>query len=269
MPSSLIIGALVVAWLVVLVPMFARKRQEVVTTADSALAARVVRSGAACSRMEAHAMSEVADERDRMRSESVEEDGLTEELPLPEDGAGGYGDELAEDFMADDEPLEVVHADDLPGAPRRYRPGRGGFDPEAAEMDKLARYAHRRRAVFTLLLAAVASALFAAVAWQAAWWLHAVIDIGLVGYLTYLRRQVRIEEEIRQRRLARMRAARREYDGAEREQRTWESEVERSSSLPAQELAPGTAVVDLDDGDPEFDELEGPSSLSYRRAVGE
>src|SRR5439155_22490949 len=45
MPSSLIIVGLVLAWLVVLVPMIVRKRQEVARTADSALAARVVRSG--------------------------------------------------------------------------------------------------------------------------------------------------------------------------------------------------------------------------------
>ena len=45
MPSSLIFAALAAAWLVVLVPMFARRRQEVSKTTDSALAARVVRRG--------------------------------------------------------------------------------------------------------------------------------------------------------------------------------------------------------------------------------
>lgn len=45
MLSSLIFAALAAAWLVVLVPMFARRRQEVSKTTDSALAARVVRRG--------------------------------------------------------------------------------------------------------------------------------------------------------------------------------------------------------------------------------
>src|SRR4051794_14599551 len=45
MPSSVIIVALAAAWLVVLVPMVARRRQQGARTADSALAARVVRSG--------------------------------------------------------------------------------------------------------------------------------------------------------------------------------------------------------------------------------
>ena len=45
MPSSLVVVALVVAWLVVLVPMIVRKRQEVAKTGDSELGARVLRSG--------------------------------------------------------------------------------------------------------------------------------------------------------------------------------------------------------------------------------
>src|SRR5262245_6164468 len=42
-PSSLIFAALAGAWLVVLVPMVAKRRREVVRTAESALAARVLR----------------------------------------------------------------------------------------------------------------------------------------------------------------------------------------------------------------------------------
>ncbi|MGH3827517.1 MAG: gephyrin-like molybdotransferase receptor GlpR, partial [Pseudonocardiaceae bacterium] len=42
MPSSLIFAALAVAWLVVLVPMIAKRRQEVVRTTESALASRVL-----------------------------------------------------------------------------------------------------------------------------------------------------------------------------------------------------------------------------------
>src|SRR3954454_504430 len=57
MPSSVIVVALAAAWLVVLVPMVARRRQQVAHTADSALAARVVRSGRNEDR-EAFAMSE-------------------------------------------------------------------------------------------------------------------------------------------------------------------------------------------------------------------
>src|SRR5262250_3002450 len=45
MPSSLVFAALALAWLVILVPMVARRRREVVRTADSALASRVLHRG--------------------------------------------------------------------------------------------------------------------------------------------------------------------------------------------------------------------------------
>lgn len=298
MPTSLVIGALVVAWLVVLVPMVARRRQEVAKTADSVLAARVVRSGAARSRLEERAMPDTDQAKDthavRGGNETTIEanadgdsDGVTVELPLPHDA-----DPMAEDTRSEyhsgdggDEDLDVVHADDLPFPARRYKPGRGGFDPEAAEIDKQAKYARRRRIVLGMLIAAVATALFAAVAWTAMWWLQALIDIGLVGYLTYLRRQVRIEDDIRRRRMSRMRAARAEPEpGLRAEHHAPDKDVAgdapdtgtdggpslpRAARAPVSRHYPGTAVVDIDDGDPEFDELNGLDSLPYRKAAGE
>src|SRR3954468_10274541 len=98
MPSSLIIVGLVVAWLVVLVPMVARKRTEVARTADSD--ARNTRAGSTRGSME-------------------------EEYPMSD----ADDDELVDEFEADfDDDYEfdddVVH--------RPYRPGRGGFDAETA-----------------------------------------------------------------------------------------------------------------------------------------
>ena len=57
----------------------------------------------------------------------------------------------------------------------------------------------------------------AGLVWAGLWWLHAITDIALVGYLVYLRRQVRIEEDVRSRRLARLSAPREQgdYDEAE------------------------------------------------------
>src|SRR2546421_13064981 len=96
MPSSLIVVALGVAWLVVLVPMIVRKRQEIARTADSALAARVVHSGGA---------------------DELEEDPMTDVEDV---------DEAAPADEPDYEPeYAYVPADE----PRRYRPGRGGYRP--------------------------------------------------------------------------------------------------------------------------------------------
>src|SRR4051794_22875098 len=115
MPSSLIIVALVVAWLVVLVPMIVRKRQEIARTADSALAARVVRS------------AEDAEE-DPMRTAEPAVDSLDDSAEL----AAGQPEPEREDPGERDYDRVDERDHEAPpfeAAPRAYRPGRGGFDP--------------------------------------------------------------------------------------------------------------------------------------------
>ena len=170
MPSSLVFAALVLAWIVVLVPMVARRRQEVRRTADSALAARVLRRGDAA----------VA----RARPEEVPA------MPAKPDHD--------EDYRGYDQPQRDRH----------YRPGRGGYDPLAAELAARAKYAFRQRVVVFLLLAALATGLAGALVLPVCWWAHGGVDALLVAYLAYLRRQVRIEQEIRRRRLERARTRR-------------------------------------------------------------
>ncbi|HVW42970.1 MAG TPA: gephyrin-like molybdotransferase receptor GlpR [Amycolatopsis sp.] len=254
MPSSLIIVALAAAWLVVLVPMVARKRQAVAQTADTELAARVVRSGSG------------ADEGE----EEVVMSGPVTEVAEPEE-------------IVEEEPARSYEPSD-----RRYRPGRGGFDPEAAEIAARAKYSFRQRVVLLLIILAVVTAAGAGFLAGTLWWLHAAVDIGLVGYLGYLRRQVRIEDEIRLRRLARLNNTRarrpvtrrevvepeydEEYDDvpeeAPEEPRRELVGIERRPS-PASRLRGHAVVVDLDDEDPEFHELDDPGQLPFRRAVGE
>lgn len=242
MPSSLIVVALVVAWLVVLVPMIVRKRQEIARTADSALAARVVHSGGA---------------------EEVEEDPM--------------GD--AEDV--DEAPPAPVYeeAPRYDEAPRRYRPGRGGFDPEAAAVIARAKYAYRQRVVLAMIVGAVLTAIFAGIVFPLLWYAHGALDLTLVSYLAYLRRQVRIEQEIRERRLARMRSAARirahqvplpvESEEFEEDPPAYRSLASEMPAPPPLATPSGATVLDVDDEDPAFDEMETPDNLPYRRAAGE
>jgi hypothetical protein len=216
MPSSLVFAALALAWLVILVPMVARRRREVVRTADSALAARVLHRG-------------------------------------------GYP-RREEVFMSE--------SDD-----RRHRPGRGGFDPEAAELAARARYSFRQRIVLGLLLTALATGLLAGFAAPMLWWVHGFVDVSLVAYLVYLRRQVRIEADIRLRRALRAARARPSlprgaYRAAPADPEP-EPEPEPTPRLPTRPLIPGTLVVELDDEDPTFHELESESQPGYRRAAGQ
>jgi hypothetical protein len=163
---------------------------------------------------------------------------------------------------------------------RRYRPGRGGFDPEAAEIAARAKYAYRQRVVVALLVLAVATAAVAGFVWSMVWTANGLADVGLIGYLIYLRRQVRIEEEIRQRRLARYNNSRTtsvpEYDTIADEpiedievvSAARREVVERKPS-PTSRLRRHAVVVDLDDEDPAFHELDEPGTRPFRRASGE
>ncbi len=160
MPSSLIFAALAAAWLVVLVPMVAKRRQEVVRTAESALASRVLhRPGP---------------------SRAVHEQGQQVRM---------IGERIAQRESILDE--------------NRHRSGRGGYDPEVAAQLAREKYALRQRVVLGLAVAAVASLVLAYTVSSLLWWVHAALDVALVGYLGYLRRQVRIEDEVRRRRAAR------------------------------------------------------------------
>jgi hypothetical protein len=237
MPSSLIIVALVVAWLVVLVPMMARKRQE--------------------------SARSVGEEYDAMPD--AEYDDIHD---------------IDDDYFDEEEYVE-----------RPFRRGRGGYDPESAALVAQAKYAFRRRVVALLLVAAVASAVVAGVFYTPLWYGHAALDLLAVGYLTYLRRQVRIEEEIRGRRLARLQQVRRRRVTGPQPQQAEETpavaatpvaqeavttRVEVVDDRPAlpplprfeHHVRPGTIPVDSDDEDPVFVELDGLESLRYRGAVG-
>ena len=303
LPTSLIVVAIVFGWLVVLVPLIVRKRQAIARTADSALAARVVRSAEDGVREEV-AMPEVeaVDDTDNEHAtdhEAEPEDPRAEEFPA-EDFNATPNSEPRLDTADPDRDRDLVDAAEVeqgpPPAwphqadveePRRHRPGRGGFDPEAAAVAARAKYALRQRVVVSMLLLAIASAVTAATVMPMIWWAHGTIDAGLVGYLAYLRRQVRIEEEVRQRRLARMAQARRAQAHAaplphpQVEQHSPRSGLETpreryvsqepvtSRPAPPRTNIPGTVVVDLDDEDPAFDELQEPGSLRYRPAAGE
>ena len=196
------------------------------------------------------------------------------------------GADLDADEDYDDSQWRPVHSDDV-RAGRRYRPGRGGFDPEAAALAARAKYVRRQRIVLTMLFAAVATGLAGAFVTSLAWWVHGAVDLTLAGYLTYLRRQVRIEEDVRSRRLARLSGAREDqiddydYDRdapagddhlADESYADDEPEDDRRRDprrAPQPAHAANAVVVEIDDEDPMFDELDERTWEPYRRAVGE
>jgi membrane protein implicated in regulation of membrane protease activity len=183
--------------------------------------------------------------------------------------------------------------DDARFRPVPVRPGRGGFDPQADEQAKAYRYRRRRRIAMVLLAIAALCAVLGVLGLSLAWAGSAVAAVLLVLYLAYLRRQVRIEESIRQRRAARLERARQirpvyrasvaeqvrvhrtgglrrpvTDDEADEGYRVVSHARPSAASVPPAHYGPGV-VVDLDDDDPAFDDLEYYRPVTYRRAAGE
>ncbi|MEJ3659089.1 gephyrin-like molybdotransferase receptor GlpR [Actinomycetes bacterium KLBMP 9759] len=216
MPSSMIFAGLVVLWLLILVPAVARHRQEVARPSVAALSGRVLERPTRRQNQEVDAMDDAEREPEPVDDEHDEQ--TTPETPVEE----------TDD--PDDRRWERP--------PPRYRPGRGGYDPAAAEAAARARYAFRQRVVLTMLIAAVGTAITAAVALPDIWWIHVTIDIALVGYLIYLRRQVRLEEAIRERRASRMAGTRRPSAADDPELDEWARRGREATRQPVTDTTP-------------------------------
>lgn len=154
---------------------------------------------------------------------------------------------------------------------RRYRSGRGGYDPELAAQLAREKYAFRQRVVLGLAIGALVTLVLAYAVSGLLWWMHATLDVGTAGYLGYLRRQVRIEDEVRQRRAARLAGPRNSESHAGVPTEDVVHDVAEAFQEPVVPSVPHPTAValDLDDEDPMFDELRPIFQPLYRRAVGE
>ncbi|WP_182359739.1 divisome protein SepX/GlpR [Tomitella gaofuii] len=136
--------------------------------------------------------------------------------------------------------LDTVDSD---AAPRRT--GRGGFDPRADAIASAERYRTRQRVVLSMAGGIVVTAVFALLFLPLFWWGTAAFAGAVTLYLGYLRRQVRLEEQIRRRRMARLQKAR------------TQEQVDRRAraTVPGPPQRRGVVVLESDDGDPDFEHL--------------
>ncbi|WP_405160649.1 hypothetical protein OG203_30225 [Nocardia sp. NBC_01499] len=173
-----------------------------------------------------------------------------------------------DDYRTDEE-ADLEHAtrrtrddydpDDLDYVPTRR--GRGGFDPEADAIARAARYTFRQRAVLGLVLAGLLCGGLAVAMTPHFWWGCGLAGLVLIGYLTYLRKQVRIEEDIRRRRAARL--SRAEQLGEPRQTHASRAAMDRDT---ARALRRRSALLEVDDEDPMFDHLD-PFDPATARAL--
>ncbi|RDB47901.1 hypothetical protein DVB87_10735 [Tsukamurella tyrosinosolvens] len=150
-------------------------------------------------------------------------------------------EQLTEEFDPVERPA-AEHDDEFDAEPRRRR---GGYDPENDARITEARFRFRQRVTLVLGVLAVVALGAGLMNVPFAWYGLGAVVLALVAYLAYLRRTVRIETEIRRRRMARLERARRE--------RAREAEVR--DGVPAHLRRGGCIVMEIDDEDPAFDHL--------------
>jgi hypothetical protein len=149
-----------------------------------------------------------------------------------------------------------------PGASRRRR-----FDPKAAAAVSARKYAFRKRVLMVMAVVLIGSATAAFEVSPTAWWACGTATAVTLLYLAYLRRQTRIEERVRRRRMQRMARARLGVENA----------YDREYDLvPSRLRRPGAVVLEIDDEDPIFEHLDYAMPMrtfgwprDLPRAVGE
>lgn len=140
--------------------------------------------------------------------------------------------------------MELTDAD-LVFAERRR--GRGAYDPMADRKAAEQRAHARQRTALILVAVTVVAVIAALLTTPAVWWFAGGATLLLAAFLTYLRRQVRLEESLRRRRVERMRRARLGVESREDDE---------LSVVPPRLRRPGAVVLEVDDEDPAFDMLD-------------
>ncbi len=171
-----------------------------------------------------------------------------DDLDDAEDLASADDDDVDE-YAYDDDPSDVDDAADtdlrIAGSLTESRRRRRESVTAAAVTARKYRFRARTLAVMAVLILASGVAAFT---WSATmWWTCGTIATITLLYLAYLRRQTRIEEQVRRRRAQRLARSRLGVEN------TGDREFD---VVPARLRRPGAAVLEIDDEDPEFEHLD-------------
>ncbi|MGB5151621.1 MAG: gephyrin-like molybdotransferase receptor GlpR [Mycobacterium sp.] len=179
-----------------------------------------------------------------------------EETPVEDRTEGDLTeDDLTEDdltegdyeYVDDSSGLEAEADSELPLAASMASARRNRYESKTAQAVSARKYAFRRKVLLSMSALLALSAVLAALVSPALWWVVGTLAAVTVLYLGYLRRQTRIEEQLRRRRAQRMRRARLGVEN------TGDGEFD---VVPSRLRRPGSAVLEIDDEDPIFEHLE-------------
>lgn len=174
------------------------------------------------------------------------------------DSQDGTADEY--EYIDDTSGLEAEDDQEPVMAPRRGNRQRRLESTAAAEVSAR-KYRFRKRVLMAMSTIMVATAAVSFTASPAFWWACGTSAVVTLLYLGYLRRQTRIEEQVRRRRQQRMAGLRTGYE-RDPEWRTAERrapESRRGADVDAygsRYQRAGAVVLDIDDEDPVFEHLD-------------
>ncbi|QRY45822.1 hypothetical protein JVX93_02640 [Mycolicibacterium boenickei] len=198
------------------------------------------------------AESEAQTERIAVDLQDVQEDEDPEDLTDDEyeyvDDSSGLEPE-AEDQPAEEDQEEAPVASLNATRQRRFE------SKKAAEISAR-KFQFRKRVLAVLAATLLFSAAAALLVTPSAWWVCGGAGTLTVLYLAYLRRQTRIEEQLRRRRAHRMARSRLGVEN---------TDDHKLDVVPARLRRPGAVVLDIDDEDPIFEHLAYASYASMSR----
>ncbi|ART68429.1 hypothetical protein BTO20_07425 [Mycobacterium dioxanotrophicus] len=184
------------------------------------------------------AQPDEAAETDDVRVDDAQADGTADEYEYVADSSGleSEPDEDGED-----------EAEEAPAAASVKESRSRRFESKTAAAVSARKYKFRKRvlAVFAALMVFTAAAAFLLT--PSAWWVFGAVATVTVLYLGYLRRQTRIEEQLRRRRAQRMMRSRLGVEN---------TDDHKLDVVPSRLRRPGSVVLDIDDEDPIFEHLD-------------
>jgi hypothetical protein len=176
----------------------------------------------------------------------------------------GVEDDDDGDAVEDDDADQYEYVDDTSGIPVAEEPPttatpalarRHRYDSDTAAAVTARKYAFRKQVLMIMALTLVGSAATAFLLTSSAWWFCGTTSVVTVFYLGYLRRQTRIEERVRRRRMHRMARSQLGVENA------YDHEYD---VVPSRLRRPGAVVLEIDDEDPVFEHLDyAPDARDY------
>jgi hypothetical protein len=164
------------------------------------------------------------------------------------------GTEHDYEYVDDSSGLEAVSETEPQLADSMAQARRNRYESKTAAAVSARKYRFRKNMLMVMGVAMVATAVVAYVVTPAMWWACGSVGAVTLLYLGYLRRQTRIEEQVRRRRAQRMARSRLGVEN------THDGEFD---VVPARLRRPGSVVLEIDDEDPIFEHLDYATSEEY------